>query len=142
MTPKYKQSGPQIVKFLKTLVTRYENQLNGITVIADSEFGTVGIKQTLKRIFQANVAIDNYGNSSERYRYTPNQKRDLKTNERIIGRLTTQHKVERPIVYGNKSVSVHLQLAMMSDLLIVLYNLINNNPAHPHSFSYLKGKKF
>lgn len=142
LTPKYKQSELQIISFLNKLARSFKMELTEINVIADSEFGTQSIKQTLHQNFQAITHIDNYGNSSSRYQYSPTQKRDLKTNERIIGRLTTQHQIERPIVYGVSSVSTHLQLAMMSDLLIVCYNLMNGNRTHPHSFLPLGGKKF
>jgi len=142
LTPKYKQSELQILNFLKKLARLFKTELNNVNVIADSEFGTHLIKQTFHRKFQATTYIDNYGNSTDRYQYTRSQKRDLKTNERIIGRLTTQHQLERPIVYGESSVSTHLQLAMISDLLIVCYNSINGNGKHPHSFLPLGGKKF
>lgn len=142
LTPKYKQSDPQILDFLNKLARSFKTELNYVNVIGDSEFGTQLIKQTLHQYFQATTHIDNYGNSSNRYQYSPTQKQDLKTNERIIGRLTTQHQLERPIVYGESSVSIHLQLAMISDLFIVCYNLMNGNRKHPHSFLPLGGKKF
>ncbi|MCK4815980.1 hypothetical protein KA005_09420 [bacterium] len=142
MTPKYKQSELQIITFLEKLYKGYKSQLKGLSVIADSEFGINSIKKTLRQISKADIFIDNYGNSSDRYKYTSSQKRDLKTNERIIGRLTTQHNMERPIVYGHKSVAIHLQLAVMSDILLVCYNLFNKNQNHPHSRSLLRGKKF
>lgn len=142
LTPKYKQSEPQILGFLNKLFRSFKAELTNVTVIADSEFGTDLIKQVFYRDFKATTHIGNYGNSTDRYQYTKSQKRALKTNERIIGRLTTRHQLERPIIYGKKSVSIHLQLAMLSDLLIVCYNLFTGNRTRPHSFLSLGGKKF
>lgn len=142
LTPKYKQSELQIIDFLKTLAKYLKSELQEIKVISDSEFGTANIKSELKAQFQAKPCIDNYGNSKERYNYTASQRIKLKTVERVIGRLTTQFQLERPKVYGNKNVAIHLQLAGLSDLLIVCYNLMNGNKGHPHSHSLLRGKKF
>lgn len=142
LTSKYKQSESQIQIFLRKLFQHYNHKLRGISMIGDSEFGTPLIKRMLAHACQVNPSIDNYGNSSIRYHYTSSERSDLKTNERTIGRLTTQHKLERPKVYGNNSVAIHLQLATLSDILIFWYNILSKNKAHPHSFARIGRKKF
>jgi hypothetical protein len=139
LTPKYKQSERQIQDFIKKLAHQFQHELKNVTVIADSEFGTQTIKSMFHQVFWAMTHIDNYGKSIERYKYTLSQQRDLKTVERVIGRLTTYHQLERPIASGTTSVSIHLQLVLMSDLLVVCYNLLNGNRAHPHSLSAIRG---
>jgi len=142
LTPKYKQSEPQILTFLKTLKKHLNIKLEGVKVLADSEFGTKKIQQYLTTKLQTNHQIDNYGNSTQRIISSPQDIKKRKAVERVIGRLTTNFQLEQPMVLGPALVAVHLQLAVLSDLLIVCYNQIIGKTKHFHSYSALGGKKF
>ena len=142
LTPKYKQSESQILTFLKTLKTDLNIKLKGIKVLADSEFGTQKIRQYLTDHLQTTSQIDNYGNSTQRFISSPQDNQKRKAVERVIGRLTTNFQLERPMVRGSSLVAVHLQLAVLSDLLLVCYNQIIGKTKHFHSYSALGGKKF
>lgn len=142
LTPKYKQSESQILTFLKTLKTDLNTKLKGVKVLADSEFGTQKIRQYLTSHLQVNNQIENYGNSSHRIIPSPQDTQTRKAVERVIGRLTTNFQLEHPMVRGPSLVAVYLQLAVLSDLLLVCYNQILGKTKHFHSYSTLGGKKF
>ena len=142
LTPKYKQSESQILTFLKTLNAVLNTKLKGVKVLADSEFGTQKIQQYLASHLQATNQIEKYGNSSQRIVASPKDVQTRKAVERVIGRLTTNFQLEHPMVRGPSLVAVHLQLAVLSDLLLVCYNQILGKTKHIHSYSTLGGKKF
>lgn len=142
LTPKYKQSESQILLFLKTLKMNLDTKLKGVKVLADSEFGTQKIRQYLTSHLQATNQIDNYVNRTCRITASPVDIQTRKTVERVIGRLTTISQLENPMVRGSTLVAVHLQLVVLSDLLLVCYNQILGKTKHFHSYSSLGGKKF
>jgi hypothetical protein len=139
VTPKYKQSEDSVRTFLKSMSQQYKGFLQEIEVYADSEFGTEGIKDMLKRLFKATSYIDVYARSLTRSILTIEQKNIRKTVECVIARLENQFSLEHPPVLGNDSVAIHTQLCFFCDLLLVSYNLLTGNHTHPHSLSYIRG---
>ena len=139
VTAKYKQSEESIRAFLKSISQQYGGLLQEIEVYADSEFGTEGIKDSLKRLFKATPYIDVYARSVTRSKLTVEQKNIRKTVERVIARLETNFSIEHPSVLGDDSVSIHTQLCFLCDLLLVSHNLLAGNHQHPHSLLYIRG---
>ena len=139
VTAKYKQSEESIRAFLKSMSHQYGGLLQEIEVYADSEFGTEGIKNALKRFFKATPYIDVYARSATRSTLTIEQKNIRKTVERVIARLETNFSLEHPSVLGDDSVAIHTQLCFLCDLLLVSHNLLAGNHHHPHSLSYIRG---
>jgi hypothetical protein len=139
LTAKYKQSEESIQTFLKAISQQYRGLLQELEVYADSEFGTEGIKNTLKRLFKATPYIDVYARSATRSTLTIEQKNIRKTVERVIARLETNFSLEHPTVLGDDSVAIHTQLCFLCDLLLVSYNLLTGNYPHPHSLSNIRG---
>ena len=138
-TAKYKQSEDSIRVFLKSMSQQYGALLQEMEVYADSEFGTEGIKDALKRFFKATPYIDVYARSTTRSTLTNEQRNIRKTVERVIARLETNFSLEHPSVFGDESVAVHTQLCFLCDLLLVSHNLLVGNHSHPHSLSSIRG---
>ena len=139
LTAKYKQSEESIRTFLKSMSQQYGGLLREIEVYADSEFGTEGIKDALKRLFKATPYIDVYARSATRSTLTIEQKNIRKTVERVIARLENNFSLEHPSVLGDDSVAIHTQLCFLCDLLLVSHNLLTGNHTHPYSLSYVRG---
>lgn len=139
VSSKYKLNEKGIIVFLKELHSHFGELLKNSEIYGDAEFGTKAIKEVIEVIFSAISFVESYGNSSEKSVLTPNQKTTRKTIERIIARLATYFQIEHPRFLGPDLVPIHTQLCSLCDLLLVSYNIITGNTAHPHAIKHIRG---
>ena len=139
ITSKYKLNEKGIISFLKELRSYLGQLLKEVEVYGDAEFGTLAIKKAIEDFLSAIAIVDSYGNSSDKSVLTPEQKTTRKTIERIIARLTNYFQIEHPRFLGPELVPIHTQLCSLCDLLLVSYNIITGNTAHPHAIKNIRG---
>ncbi len=139
VTSRYKLNEKGIITFLKELYSHFGELLKNSEIYGDAEFGTKAIKEVIEVILSAITLFERYGNSSDKSVLTPKQKTTRKTIERIIARLATYFQIEHPRFLGDELVPIHTQLYSLCDLLLVSYNIITGNTAHPHAIKHIRG---
>ena len=139
ITAKYKQNDHGVIEFLKALKQNFKGKLNDVTVYADSEFGSKTIKKFLLDNISSRLVIDNYGPSTSKSFFSTDDLNIRKTIERVIGRLEVNFSLEHPRLLGKDFVTIHTQLCVLCDLLLVLFNLYSGNYTSPHSLRDIRG---
>lgn len=139
LTPKYKQSKSEILKFFQNLFFRFSISFNSIKVLGDSEFGFDSLRDLIRNFFMGTPIFPNYGNSSEKIKITKEEKTTRKMVERVIGRLVKNWNLEHPDFVGEDYADFHLQVAVFCDLLQVDFNLSKGNLGHPHALVTIRG---
>ncbi|MHA1971621.1 MAG: hypothetical protein ACTSW1_01440 [Candidatus Hodarchaeales archaeon] len=139
ITAKYKQNENGIITFLKALRQNFQSKLNHVTIYADSEFGSKLVKKFLLDNISSRLVIDNYGPSTSKTFFSTNDLNIRKTIERVIGRLEINFSLEHPRLLGKDLVTIHTQLCVLCDLLLVLFNLYSGNYTSPHSLRDIRG---
>ena len=138
LTPKYKQGTDSILNFLDNLAKRYKDQLKGIRVLGDHEFGIEEIIAKIRAAFAGVPLIPCYGNSKNVSRPSETDKNTRKMVERVIGRLESNWHLEHPRLLGEHYARFHLKMAAFCDLIQVYFNLLSGDHSHPHSFKAIR----
>jgi len=139
ITAKYKQNEHGVIEFLNALKQNFQSKLKDVTIYADSEFGSKPIKKFLLDNVSSRLVIDNYGSSTSKSFFSTNDSNVRKTIERVIGRLEVNFSLEHPRLLGKDFVTIHTQLCVLCDLLLVLFNLYSGNYTSPHSLRDIRG---
>ena len=139
LTSKYKQSEQSILSFLNTLHHAFGQLVKDVEIFGDSEFGTQGIQEALEKLFQAQVRIESYGKSKKSYTMSKEDKKIRVVIERVIARMNEYFQVEHPRMLGPGAVAVHTHLCWLCDLLLVIYNILDENIDHPNAIRKIRG---
>lgn len=139
LTAKYKQSEASILDFLTTLHQAFGGLLKDVKVLGDAEFGTQAIKEAIEQTLQAIALVESYGNSQTKTKLSKDDKKIRLSIERVIARLDGNFQIEQPRTLGTESVDFHTQLCWLCDLLLVTFNVLTGNMAHPHSMRKIRG---
>ena len=139
LTPRYKLSETEIIKFFKEFSKNYKGLLDGLDVHGDGEFGTEKIIEAIKSTLGGNPVVSSYGNTKNKIVLTKEQKNHRKVIERVIARLVEFFDVENPRCYGDERVAAALQEIGLCDLLIAYFNWKTGNKDKLHSIIPLRG---
>jgi hypothetical protein len=139
LTAKFKQSTKDILKCLDRLHQIFGPRLSGATFSGDSEFGSQSIITRLTRQLGVQPQIPGYGLAKGQSSLVQNDKATALVIERAIARMNSNFQLEHPQRVGNAAVNQHLQLCWLCDLLLLQFNRLNGNQAHPHSMLNIRG---
>ncbi|MFX0091883.1 MAG: hypothetical protein ACFFBD_08990, partial [Candidatus Hodarchaeota archaeon] len=139
LTSKYKQSEASVLNFLKSLHKMFKNHLTNPTILGDAEFGTKTIEIAINQLLSAQARFEQYGRNKPQTKLSSNEKRDRIAVERSIARMDTNFDLEYPRTLGKDAVNTHINLAWLCDLLLVKYNQLRGNMAHPHAILEIRG---
>ncbi|MFX0065582.1 MAG: hypothetical protein ACFFC7_25705 [Candidatus Hermodarchaeota archaeon] len=139
LTAKYKQSTEDILQCLDRLYQMFSSCLSEATFSGDSAFGSPAIITRLARQLRVQPQIPGYGFGKGRSAPVQKDKATTLVIERTIARMNGNFQLEHPHRLGNDAVSQHLHLCWLCDLLLLQFNRLNGNQAHPHSMLDIRG---
>jgi hypothetical protein len=139
LTTKYKQRTEDIIKCLERLRQMFGPRLPGTTFSGDSEFGSLSIITRLTHQLRVQPQIPGYGTAKGPSSLAQKDKTTTLVIERAIARLKGNFQLEHPHRLGNAAVNQHLHLCWLCDLLLLQFNRLNENQAHPHSMLKIRG---
>ncbi|MFX0091104.1 MAG: transposase [Candidatus Hodarchaeota archaeon] len=139
LTTKYKQSEASILEFLKTLQQLFKDSLKDTTILGDAEFGIDTIEVAVNQLLSAQTRFDQYGRKTTQEQLSKNERRERLAVERSIARMNDYFSLEHPRCLGQDAVNTHINLAWLCDLILVKYNQLLGNIAHPHAILEIRG---
>lgn len=139
LTAKYKQSTEDILKYLERLHQIFGPRLPGAIFSGDSEFGSQPIITKLASQLRVQPQIPGYGFAKSQSLLVKKDKATTLVIERAIARITGNFQLEHPHRLGPTAVQQHLHLCWLCDLLLLQFNRLNGNQAHPHSMLNIRG---
>ena len=138
-TLKYKQGTESLLVAINKIKKTFGNLFESCRLLADSEFGILEVLESIKSKITHDIGIPNYGASEDKNNLAKQDRDDRKIVERVIGRLETYWKLEKPRHLGREYVSFNLQTIRLCDILQVIFNCRIGNDTHPHAIIPFRG---